>query len=455
MDNSITSKFAAYIQDFNFDKMPEGVIVQAKRILLDTLGVILKATSPEYSAGRILTELATIEGGNPKCTLIGRDFKTSCVQACLINGTMGYYCDNEPHHLGAIVHPAAVCVPTSLAFAEREKKSGKDYLAALTLGIEVSCKVSYAINPQALYAKGLHPTSIACGFGALASGAYLLGLNHQQIVNGLGLVGNQGSGLMAFASDQTENSRPFSPGNAARNGATAALLAGLGFGGPISIFDGKYNVFKAFSNGKERPEELFNQKWRIKELAIKLYSSCSFTHPGLDALLEIIKENNLTSSDIEEIDLYFPKAGAHIIDNNELKSHCAQYVFAVVAVKGNIDIDDILKDRLEDPEIERLSKKMRVIGDVSLEKTYPDQYESIFKLKTKDGRALTKHINWPKGSEQRPVSYDELKEKFFRVTTNIISKNRAEGILAWVETAEKQSDVEGLCSLLRLDSVKF
>jgi len=450
MNHHITSKFAANIQDFDFDKMPKDVIIQARRILLDTLGVILKATSPEYSAGRILTELARIEGGNPECTLIGRDFKTSCIQACLINGTMGYYCDNEPHHLGAILHPAAVCVPTSLAFAERGKKSGKDLLVALTLGIEVSCKVSYAINPQALYAKGLHPTSISCGFGAFASGSYLLGLNHQQIVNGLGLVGNQASGLLAWASDKTENSRPFNPGIAARNGATAALLSDLGFGGPISIFDGKYNVFKAFSNGKERPEELFNQKWRIKELAIKLYSSCSFTHPGLDALLEIINENNLTSSDIEEIDLYYPQSGAHMIDNNELKSHCAQYIFAVAAVSGKVDIDDILKDRLEDPDIERLSKKMRVIGDVSLEKNYPDQYESIVKLKSKDGRTFSKYIDWPKGSQQRPLSYDELKEKFFRVTSNIISKDRAEDILAWVETADKQGDVEELCRLLRL-----
>jgi 2-methylcitrate dehydratase PrpD len=450
MNNRITARFADNIHNFSFKEMPEDVIMQARRILLDTLGVILAATSPEYSAGRILTELVKIEGGNPECTLIGRDFKTSCIQACLVNGTMAYYCDNEPHHLGAILHPAAVCVPTSLAFAERGKKSGKDLLTALTLGIEVSCKVSYAINPQALYRKGLHPTSIACGFGALASGSFLLDLNQEQIVNGLGLVGNQASGLLAWASDQTENSRPFNPGIAARNGATAALLADLGFGGPISIFDGKYNIFKAFSDGDERREELFNQRWRIKELAIKLYSSCSFTHPGLDALLELMDEYHLTSRDIERIDLRYPKSGAHMIDNNELKSHCAQYVFAVATVRGQVVIDDILQDHLDDPEIERLSKKMRVIGDVSLEKNYPDQYESIVELETKDGRNLSKYIDWPKGSQQRPLSYDELREKFFRVVTTTISKDRAEEILTWVENAEKQEDVEGLCRLLRL-----
>ena len=450
MNDRITTRFADAICNFTFDKIPEDVIIQAKRILLDTLGVTLAATSLKYSAGKILTELVKIEGGNPECSLFGRNFKTSCIQACLVNGTMGYYCDNEPHHLGAILHPAAVCIPTSLAFTERGRKNGKDLLAALTLGIEVSVKVAYAINPQALYRRGLHPTSIACGFGALASGAYLLSLNRKQIINGLGLVGNQASGLLAWASDQTENSRPFNPGIAARNGATAALLADLGFGGPISIFDGKYNMFKAFSDGNERPEELFNQRWRIKELAIKLYSSCSFTPPGLDALLGLMYENHLTSRDIERIDLRYPKSGAHMIDNNELKSHCAQYVFAVAAVRGQVVIDDILQDRLDDPEIERLSKKMRVIGDVSLEKNYPDQYESIVELETKDGRNLSKYIDWPKGSQQRPLSDDELREKFFRVVTTAISKDRAEEILTWIENTEKQEDVESLCRLLRL-----
>jgi len=443
MKNGLTSKFADDIYNFSFENIPEDVIAQAKRILLDTLGVILVASSPQYSTGRILTELIQMQGGNPECTLIGRNFKTSCIQACLFNGTLGYYCDNEPVHLETITHPVAVCIPASLAFAEREKKSGRDFLAALILGIEISCRVSFSINSQALYRRGLHPTSITSGFGALASAAYLLGLNKEQIIKGLGLVGNQASGLLAWTSDQTENSRPFNPGIAARNGATAALLVSLGFGGPISIFDGKYNMFKAFSDGDERPEELFNKRWRIKELAIKLHSCCAFNHPGLDGLLELMDEHHLVAQDIDRIDLRCPKYGAHVIDNNELKSHCAQYVFAVAAVKGEVTIDDILQDRLDDQEIDRISKNISVIGDASLGKTYSNIRESIVEVKTKDGRKMSKHIDYAKGSPQKPLSYDELKEKF-------LPESRAEEILAWVETAEKQKNIDGLCDLLKL-----
>lgn len=429
--------------------MSPNMIKKAQIILLDTIGVILAATSLNYSAGRILTQFVKEQGGEPECTLMGRNFKTSCVQACLVNSTMGYYCDNEAHHPGAILHPAAVAIPTSLAFAEREGLTGKDLLAAMVLGIEVSCRVSYAINPQALYEKGLHPTSICCGFGAFAIGAYLMDLELEQIINGLGLVGNQASGLLAWASDKTENSRPFNPGIAARNGATAALLSQLGFGGPTSIFHGEYNLFKAFSHGEERKEELFFPQWRFNELAIKLYSSCSFTHPGLDGLLQLMKEYQLSARNIKKIILRYPASGVHMIHNHALKSHNAQYVMAVAAVKGNILMDDILHDRLSHPEIQRLSENMELIGDEELEKNYPDQYESIVELETDDGRTLKKHIDWPKGSIQNPLTEEEIKEKFIKNATTVIPQERAYQIIDWVSDAPEKKNLDDLCKLLQ------
>jgi len=209
-------------------------------------------------------------------------------------------------------------------------------------------------------------------------------------------------------------------------------------------------MFKAFSDGDEHPGELFNQRWKIKELCIKLYSSCGFTHAGLDALFELMDEYHLTSRDIERMDLRYPESRAHMIDNNELKSHCSQYVFAVAAVNGQVVIDDILQDHSDNSEIKRLSKGMRVIGDSSLEENYSDQFESVVEIETKDGRNISKRVNWPKGSPEKPLPYNELKDKFFRVATTVMSKDQAEEILAWVETAEKQKDVETLCDLLRL-----
>ena len=443
-----TESLARFITEFSYNDMPPEVIARSKIILLDTLGAMLAASDPVYPGSKALIEMAQLLGGEPQSTVIGSNFKTSSINACLVNGTFGYTFDIEPHHVAAVLHPAAVCIPVALAFAEWQKSAGIDLLSALTLGIEVSCRVSMALNPRDLYAKGFHPTAIACTFGAAAAAGHLLKLDKGKCLNALGLSGNQASGLLAWAKDHPENSRPFNPGIAARNGATASLLADLGFGGPPNIFDGKYDFFSAYSSGGQNPQNLFRKKWAIQELAIKQYSSCAFTHPGLDALLDIINENGLNSKDIEKIDLQYPRAGAHMIDNNELRSHCAQYVFAVAAVTGQVLFDDILTDRRDTSEIKRLFENSSLIPDDTLDRTYPDQYESIITVTTTDGKKLKKHSPWAKGTLQKPLTGKEIEDKFFKLSTRRIPEERAEKIRSWITTCEVQTDLEELMALL-------
>ena len=103
---------------------------------------------------------------------------------------------------------------------------------------------------------------------------------------------------MAWERDETENSRPFQMGMAARNGVTSAMLAQRGFGGPINIFDYGHTVFGAFSR-KSAPQHMTKDLGTpydgIMELAIKPYSSVSFLHPALDPLLDIARARSSRS----------------------------------------------------------------------------------------------------------------------------------------------------------------
>ncbi len=174
---SVSSLLAEHLAAFRLREVPPDVITHARPILLDTLGAMLAASATKYSATRILADFARRLGGRPESSLVGQRMKTSCVTAALVNGTLGYYCDIEPHHVGGILHAPAVVVPTSLAIAEKERASGDGFLGAVILGIEVTCRVSYAINPTALYNRGFHPSAICGAFGAAAAAGHLFRLN--------------------------------------------------------------------------------------------------------------------------------------------------------------------------------------------------------------------------------------------------------------------------------------
>jgi 2-methylcitrate dehydratase PrpD len=446
-----STQLAERLNKFRLREVPGEVVAHTKLILLDTIGAMLAASNRKYSATRILVDFARQLGGRPESSLVGQGFKTSCVNAALVNGTLGYYCDIEPHHVGGILHAPAVVVPTSLAVAEKVGASGARFLEAMLLGVEVTCRVSYAINPTALYNRGFHPSAICGAFGAAAAAGHLFRLSAPKFAVALGLAMQQASGLLAWASDQTENSRPFNPGLAARNGTTAAYLASLGFGGPPTPFEGKYDVFTAFS-GERNPQALlaeWGKHFYLPELAYKLYSSCSFTHPGLDALADLVRRYHLKSTDVRDLVLRFPKSGAHMIDNNELKSHCAQYILPVGLVFGRVMIDDILQDRLRNPEVARLRKHTRLVADPGLDGGWPEAYASIVEVTTTDGRHLSARVDHAKGNMENPLTPEEISRKYQGLATTVTSAAHAAQIAGVVHEIETSPDVTRLAGLLR------
>jgi len=453
----VTDRFAEFVENFTFDKIPREVVSRAKEVLYDGLGALIAATSPRYDISQVFERFVKETGGAPESQIFGSNLRTNSATAALVNGTFGYYCDVESHHAGAIMHAIAVVGPAALAVGERQHSHGRDVLAAIVLGIDVCCRVSYALSAPALYARGFHPTCVAGTFGSLAAASRLLNLKGAGLRNAFGLAGTETSGLLAWVSDPSEHSRPFNMGLASRHGVFAAHLASCGFGGPPAIFEGKYPLWQAFT-GQWHEKELFDQlgtKFKTMELYFKQYACCAFIHPGLDGLLDIRSSEHLDAGDIAHITLRFPKSGYKVIDNNPLRSHCAQYVLALAMAKGYVHFYDILHDqRNNNKQIRDLSSHVEVIGDQELDKTYPDLYRSVIEVKTHSRKTYVRDIVHPRGSPEVPLTKDELKTKFTTLTKDLISKSRADEIATTVNQLEQLSDVRALTSLLAKESVE-
>jgi len=428
---------------------PGEVTDKGKLIFLDTVGALLAASSREFDAGRIMADLVSHLSDKGSSTIIGYGLKTSAPNAALANGMMGYYCDIEAHHPGAILHPAAVLVPTCLAVAEQQGSSGREVLEAFIIGTEVELRLSNALSPKGMYARGFHPSSVCGSFGSAAASAKLLDLNGQQTANAIGLAGCQASGLLAWESDPTEMSRPFQIGAAARNGVTSALLSAMGFGGP-EVLDGKYSVFKAFSGEQNTKAitEKFGRPWGITELAIKNYSCCSFLHPGVDGLLSLMAKNEIEAGDIVELRLLFPRSGAGLIDGSSTRSHRAQYILPIAAFRGEIVVDDILADQSADPQIRRLMDHVRVIGDDELDKAFPDRYSTRILLETSDGRMHSETVHYARGTPENPMTVEEVKAKFLRLARTVATIEKAAGIAEACLELDSLDDIAQLMSML-------
>ncbi|MCW5752122.1 MAG: MmgE/PrpD family protein [Alphaproteobacteria bacterium] len=449
----LTRALADHVAGFTAEAVPPEVRARALQMILDCCGALLAASDPKISTGRLIAGLAEELGGAPQASVIGHGFRTSLVNAALVNGTLGYACDVEPHHPEGVLHPVAVMLPTALAVSEATGASGAKLVAAVVLGCEIEYRLSMALGPVEQYNLGFHPSAVCGCFGATAAASFLLGLDAAKVERAFGLAGCQASGLMAWESDETENSRPFQMGMAARNGVTAALLAARGFGGPTGIFDHGHTVFRAFSRNP-RPELLTEELGRrfdgIMELAIKPYSSVSFLHPGLDTLLGIAREQKLDITDIEAITIRFPSSGTHCIDNNPLKSHCAQYILPVALTREGLGVRDLFQDRrLSDPEVARLSRSVSVVADDELDAGFPNRYETVMEVRTRKGQTFSGRNAIARGYPEAALSEAEIRAKFDRLAGTVAAPARVRALAACVAGLWSQSSVSGFADLMR------
>ena len=447
-----TRAWAEWVTGFRPEHVPDPVRARAMRMILDGSGALLAAADPRISTGRLVAGFVRELGGAPQASVVGHGFKTGTVNAALANGTMGYACDVEPHHPEGVLHPIAVMIPTALALAEANGLSGARFVAAVVLGCEIEYRLSMALGPVEQYDLGFHPSAVCGCFGATAASAFLLGLDADATVRAFGLAGCQASGLMAWESDATENARPFQMGMAARNGVTAALLAGAGFGGPIGILDRGHTVFRAFSRKPTRAHltaELGARFDGIMELAVKPYSSVSFLHPGLDSLLGLARREKLAIEDIDSIVLRFPSSGTHCIDGNPLKSHCAQYILPVALTRGGLGVLDLFEDRrLIDPEVARLAARVTVVKDDELDRGFPNSYDTAIEVTTRDGRRFAERNGIARGYPEAPLTDAEIRAKFDGLLKAVASPPRIAELAATIDGLWTAPDVARYAALL-------
>jgi len=449
----VTRTLAAFISGFTTETLPEEVMSYTRTLTKDGIGVLCAATHESVTAARGIGDFTEEIAGTGPCTLIGRSRTVDPVSAALANGTLGYAADFEPHHPEAILHPIAVMLPTALALSEARNRTGADALAAVALGCEVTYRVSMAMNPRELYDRGFHPSAIAGSFGAAAASAFLLGLNEEQTVRALGLAALQTSGLLAWQDDPREDARPFQMGLAARNGVMSGMLAKQGFGGPDRIFDGGHIVLDAYSdvaNAGPLVAGLGTEWDGVMELAIKPYSSVSFLHPALDALVGLLDDHALTPAQIDKITLRFADAGAHCIDDNPLKGHCAQYILPVRAAMGRLSFLDLFIDRREtEPEVARLGASAEVIRDTGeFNDAFPDFYMGEVTLKLADGRTLSATSKVARGYPEQPLPQMDLDRKFEEVTSTVCSASRRRALAEASDTLFTAPGVTTLTGLL-------
>jgi len=457
-DKKIAQEVAEFIVNTKFEKLPKDTIEKGKEFILDTTGCIIGAS--QRPQAKALLAVMQAEGGAPHSSIFARGFKTSVMNAALINGSMGHMFDYDDDHREGIVHPTTVVFPAVFAVAEKLNASGKELLRAFVLGSEVMIRVGEAYLGQCFY-QGFHPTGTVGVFGAAAGAASLLGLDAKQTTYALGLAGSFMAGTFEW---QPEGSwqKPLQAGHAAMFGVFSALLGQQNFVGARTIFEGRSGVIRAYSYKDKYDCSLIakdlGKKWEMVDTSIKVHACCRFLGPVADCALDLYKRG-VRAKDVKGI--------LAKVDNIVISSLCKpverkikpqthvdaqfslQYSAAVALVKNRAGVNEFTTDIIHDPEVLALAEKVTFELDPKAEAVYPKAYPATLVATLNDGRVVESHLDYPKGDPENPVTKEDMLNKFTSLTEKSFDQKRREKITGEIDKLEKLDNVAKLGDLVR------
>lgn len=443
----ITRLLAQYATDARYAKLPRGVQLEASRALLNWIGCVLGGCR-EPAVQLAMATVAEL-GGSTQASIIGHAQRTDIASAAFINCISSSVLGYDDAHLSTVAHPSGPVCSAIFAWSEKNAVSGEDFLAALALGIEVTCRLSKAlVFPPSKFNLGFYVTGLTAPIGVAVAIGNLLRLNAEQMSWAIGIAASQASGFRATQGSMTAH---FRPGHAARSGVWAALLAAQDFSGnevALEADKGFFDVYSTHANqalavdGLGDSHELLNN-------AYKPYPCGIVIHPTIDACLDL--HVHLRNEGVPiRVTIYVHPLALSLCGIREptttLESLNSLYHWAAAALlRGRAGILEMQKECIFDPAIAQLRSRIEAVvaPDIGSE-------QAEVEIALDNDRIFRVRVECARGSKMRPMNDADLETKFSAQAGLILPESRVKRLRDLCINAKLLPDVgRDISALLR------
>ena len=446
----VTDTLAQFVTQTEFAAISEKALANAKMHLLDTLGVALAGTREPIAA--IALDYCKRIGPAHESTIWGTKLKAAAPTAAFANGLLAHALDYDDWdafiHVG---HPTSTLLGAALSVGESTAASGKELLKAYVLGIEVMCKL--AANCPNVQDRGFHSTPVWGSLGAAVACASLVKLDAGQLKAALGIAASAAGGIHR---QQGSMVKPFHAGNAARNGAEAALLARSGFTADTAILEAPRGFCDTFFGPAtcdyEQMIENIGQPFFLESpgLGLKWHPCSAPQFLAADAALHLKHEHQIEYEDVARIEVRIPPLRYQRHYAAEVKTglrgkFAINYVVALCLLDGKLELATFTDEKVNQAKVQQALGKVKVICDDSIPEPGPYCPVSV-DLKSGARHSFTARI--AKGDPRNPMTETEVIEKFRSNAKLAISENQAENLVAAVRNLETLSNVKELAVLM-------
>ncbi len=307
----LTQRLADFTVKTRFDDLPLPVVTESKRLLLDTLGCALGAVGTD--SGRIALEYASMLGGNPDATVLGKTHRSSVTAAAYVNARLANVLDADDT-FPTSTHFGNATVFSALALAEAYRRSGRELLTAIAVGFDVGARIGSWMGAPMQIENGkvigwneLGGPAATITWAAIGASTSIAGLDAKQANHAFGIGGSNSPQptLRKWAESVEQPMYKYADaGWCAEIGVSAAMLARLGSTGFKDILDGQNAFWKFYGSPSHDDEALMaglGTDWQILNTTYKPWPCCRWIHHPLTAFTQLWAQHQLRPEEIERV----------------------------------------------------------------------------------------------------------------------------------------------------------
>jgi 2-methylcitrate dehydratase PrpD len=273
----------------------------------------------------------------------------------------------------------------------------------------------------------------------------------------LGIAGTQAAGLMA--AQHASMVKRMHPGRSAQAGVYGALLALKGFTGIEDVLEAPYGGFCSTFIDKPNLSHLTEQlgeRFETLNVGFKPYPCCGSNHTSIDALKKILREHpDVHAENVEKIRIRTTRATKlHVgwpYEPRSMTTAQMNLLFCVAVLLHDRDffVDQVTEKSIRRPDVLETTKKIEVVEDSQFE-TLGDEGRHGVELQVRlhDGKSYSEKVLHAKGSDQQPVTREEVLQKFRLLASRVLARSRVEKLEDILLNLEKLNDARQIAKLL-------
>ncbi|KAG6362603.1 hypothetical protein INS49_007695 [Diaporthe citri] len=411
-----TLQLATWATNLTYANLTTGVVDAAVKSLYNWAGCAIGGYIQDAPQIAQNTTLAAFSGP-PTSSILGAngsitDGYADAQTAALINGIASHVDDYDDTHLETIIHPAGPVASALFAVAEwKAPVSGQDFITAFVAGVEAECKLGLSVYPEH-YDVGWHITSTTGSIGAAVAVSKLLGSDTVVTQNAIGIAATQVVGMQEYFGSDTKS---FHVGRAAQGGMLAALLAKNNYTSSLQGLEAKFGWLHVVST-RENATAYFDQlgkTWEVLKNTFKPFPCGIVMHPSIDGAIQLHNQTvqeGKSISDIESMQLHVNPQVLVLTGKTDPQTGL-EYIYHATAVGllyGEATPKQFTDSVVKNETVVSLRKLVNVTTDATV-----DNAQGYVTVNFNDGTKLEKHIVHAIGSQENPLTVEDLKKKKF------------------------------------------